>query len=104
MPADHSSLLSSYAAPDRVAHRLARVRRDVGGALVARAFARFASIGRLSKKAQPAAHGVELVRDVAYLDDGRREHTLDVYRPRDADNAPVVLYLHGGAFRSLSKD
>lgn len=31
--------------------------------------------------------------------------TLDVYRPRNASSPlPVVMYVHGGAFRALSKD
>ncbi len=57
--------------------------------------------------AQPARYGVERVRDVAYASGGAVAHTLDVYRPtRQAPGRalPVVLYLHGGGFRVLSKD
>jgi acetyl esterase len=53
--------------------------------------------------ARPETHGVELVRDVPY-GPHRVAHTLDVYRKTGASHAPVVLYLHGGAFRILSKD
>lgn len=53
--------------------------------------------------ARPENHGVEVVRDVPY-GPHRVAHTLDVYRKTGAKNAPVVLYLHGGAFRILSKD
>ena len=63
--------------------------------------------GLLHPSARPERHGVEVLRDIAYLDTGRPEHRLDVYRPRRAsttENVPVVLYVHGGGFRILSKD
>jgi acetyl esterase/lipase len=42
---------------------------------------------------------VERLRDIAYWDDTARRHRLDVYRPRrPVDRAPVLLYLHGGAW------
>jgi acetyl esterase len=50
---------------------------------------------------------VERLPDVPYLDTARAHHTLDVYRPvhRGGQGAlPVVLYVHGGGFRILSKD
>lgn len=53
--------------------------------------------------AKPEVHGVEILRDLSY---GPHPvaHRLDVYRKPGVENAPVVLYLHGGAFRILSKD
>jgi len=41
--------------------------------------------------------GVTVVRDVAYGADPRQR--FDVYIPRGARNAPVVLMVHGGAWR-----
>ena len=42
---------------------------------------------------------VEKVKDIAYIDDGRRAHRLDVYRPRDhRSDCPVLVYVHGGAW------
>ena len=41
--------------------------------------------------------GVTVVRDVAYGADPRQR--FDVYVPRGARNAPVVLMVHGGAWR-----
>ncbi|HEY4222716.1 MAG TPA: alpha/beta hydrolase [Myxococcota bacterium] len=81
---------------------LVHMRRRVGARLVARAFERAAQIGGLARQAKPEHHGLERIKDVAY--GARPEHLLDVYRPRDADNAPVVFYVHGGAFASLSKN
>jgi acetyl esterase len=42
---------------------------------------------------------------VPYVDGGAREQVLDVYRPHGGTGPwPVVLYIHGGGFRILSKD
>jgi acetyl esterase len=55
--------------------------------------------------ARLSRHGVEVIRNVAYRGTGRGEHLLDVYRPINASGPlPVVLYVHGGGFRILSKD
>jgi len=54
----------------------------------------------------PALYGVRVVRDVRYGDARVPEHTLDIYLP-DAPvrgPMPIVLYVHGGAFRLLSKE
>ncbi len=62
-------------------------------------------LGRMHPRAQPAAHGVEVLRDVPYRAAGRAFERLDVYRPIERRGlAPAVLYLHGGGFRILSKD
>jgi acetyl esterase len=64
------------------------------------------SQARLLPTARPERHGVERIEDVAYLDPAAGPyHTLDVYRPlRRQGPLPVVLYVHGGGFRILSKD
>ena len=45
--------------------------------------------------------GVTIVRDVAYGTD--RKQRFDVYKPKGARNAPVVLMVHGGAWRTGDK-
>lgn len=71
---------------------------DVGLRALARA-------ALLHPQAKPAVHGVERISDVAYRDGGDRAHLLDVYRPVEQSSPrPVLLYLHGGGFRILSKD
>ncbi len=96
----------------RLQNSLAQARM-VGGRLVVDAFFEGASrLARLHPQAKPEAHRVEVIRDVPYQSTGLREHLLDVWRPMQ-DSAgppgptgpmPIVLYVHGGGFRILSKD
>lgn len=62
-------------------------------------------LGRLHPDSDPARHGLEVVRDIPYLDDGQVAHRLDVWRPIERRGPlPSVLYLHGGGFHILSKE
>jgi acetyl esterase len=55
--------------------------------------------------ARPSRYGLERIRDVDYVGSGDVHHRLDVYRPRAREGLlPAVMYVHGGAFRMLSKD
>jgi len=80
--------------------------RRRAGTLVLDSFFRGASaLGRLHPRADPARHQVEVLADLPYLDDGDPDHRLDLYRPTTGDGPwPVVLYVHGGGFRVLSKE
>lgn len=86
--------------------RLEHLRRAVG-ARVAQGFFEGASrLGRLHPRARPEAHGVEVIRDVAY-DPAHPARRLDVWRPRAVtagESLPALLYVHGGGFRILSKE
>jgi len=89
--------MSSPSLLGRVRSRAGRIVTDAVWATLART--------RHLPRAQPARHGVERIPDVPYLDTARAHHTLDVYRPiRRQGPLPVVLYVHGGGFRILSKD
>jgi acetyl esterase/lipase len=46
------------------------------------------------------SRAVQATRNIDYWGDGRRRHRLDVYRSRLAppDRAPVMVYVHGGAW------
>ena len=49
--------------------------------------------------------GVRVERNLPYHHDGKRAHRLDVYRPEaEAAELPVVVYIHGGGFQTLSKN
>ncbi len=90
------------------------VRLAVGSRIAEGFFNGTARFAGLHPKARPARHGVEVLRDIPYVGDGKKEHLLDVYRPagdrgagasRDPEGLrPVVLYVHGGGFRILSKE
>lgn len=83
-----------------------RLRRRAGQIVVDGFFHGAARLGQLHPLARPDRHGVEVLRDIAYAEDsGRTEHRLDIYRPRERRGSlPIVLYVHGGGFRMLSKD
>jgi len=88
--------------PGRALLRAVRVR--AGRALADGAWRVLAQTGRLPA-ARPERHGVERLANLAYTDTGLAAHTLDVYRPAQRTGPlPVVLYVHGGGFRVLSKD
>lgn len=79
-------------------------RRAVGAAVADGFFRAISRAGRLHPLADPARHGVTVTRDVPYRGSPLREHHLDVYRPPGEGPFPVLLYLHGGGFRILSKE
>lgn len=76
-----------------------------GAAVVDAFFQSLSAAGGSLPMAQPKRHGVEVLRDIPYLDDGKKEHLLDIYRPlKSTGPLPVIFYVHGGGFRILSKD
>ncbi len=89
-----------------MSQRLLHLRRRAGAALVDGFFRGASRLGRLHPLADPARHGVEVLRDRAYGDAAHPVRRLDVYRPAQptASLRPAVLYVHGGGFRILSKD
>lgn len=84
---------------------LGHLRARAGRTFTDAAWAVLAHAGQRLPNARPERHGVERVVDVPYLDTDRAHHMLDVYRPATRVGLlPVVLYIHGGGFRILSKD
>jgi acetyl esterase len=82
-----------------------RLRRRAGAAVIDGFFRGVARLGAMHPKARPERHGVVVERDIEYRTGGGSEHRLDVYRPKHASGPlPIVLYVHGGGFRILSKD
>jgi acetyl esterase/lipase len=43
-------------------------------------------------------------RDLAYVTDGHERQKLDLYVPKDGADLPLIIYIHGGAFRAGSKE
>jgi acetyl esterase/lipase len=46
---------------------------------------------------------VEVVRDVEYARVGEQRLALDLYRPKGVEKPPLVVWVHGGAWRSGSR-
>lgn len=87
--------------PQRVGDQL---RRRVGAFLVDNGFRGLSRLGKLFPSSRPERHRVRVIEDVAYAPSGSRDHLLDIYRPEGPGPHPVLLYIHGGGFRILSKD
>jgi acetyl esterase len=82
-----------------------RLRKRLGRVAFDTFFQGSAWLSSLGPWARPQRYDIEVVRDVAYGDSGKVEHRLDIYRPAGPKGRlPVVLYVHGGSFRILSKD
>ena len=48
--------------------------------------------------------GTAVHRDLAYVTNGHERQKLDLYLPRDGKALPLVVLIHGGAFRIGSKE
>jgi acetyl esterase len=82
-----------------------RLRRAAGASVVDNFYRGLAAVGRLDPRNDPEKQGVRVHRDIPYASTGRQAHLLDVFVPTDSLGPhPVVLYVHGGGFRILSKD
>lgn len=80
-------------------------RSRVVGKLIAGALTGIATAARFHPRARPEKHNTHVIRDVAYRTTGDHAHKLDVYVPTRGEGPfPCVLYIHGGAFRILSKE
>ncbi len=46
----------------------------------------------------------KILRDLAYVTNGHERHKLDLYLPKNATNAPLIVWIHGGAWLEGDKD
>ncbi len=93
----------------RPARIVTHLRRRAGAALIDNFFRGISAAGKMSPRARQELARLKIDRDIAYQGTGHPDHQLDVYRLRELANEPpgslpVVMYVHGGGFRILSKD
>lgn len=48
--------------------------------------------------------GARVIKDIAYVIDGHARQKLDLYLPAKGNNFPLIVWIHGGAWREGSKD
>jgi len=48
--------------------------------------------------------GTTVLRDIPYVSNGQAQQKLDLYLPKDGKNLPLIINIHGGAFRAGSKE
>jgi len=58
----------------------------------------------MSHSADALPAGIVLHRDLAYVSGGHERQKLDLYLPRAAGPLPLIVWIHGGAFRMGSKE
>ena len=64
----------------------------------------FLSRWALPQRSQPKLPaGVRVERDIAYVTDGHERQKLDLYLPKASGPLPLIINIHGGAFRMGSK-
>ena len=57
------------------------------------------------KWSPPLPEGVRLLQDLQYVEGGHERNRLDLYLPEKAeDRLPLVVWIHGGAWRGGSKE
>ena len=52
----------------------------------------------------PLPEGARVFRDLEYVPGGHERQKLDLYLPKDGRDLPLIVWVHGGAFRAGSKD
>lgn len=56
-----------------------------------------------SRQPQPP-EGTTVHRDLAYVSGGHERQRLDLYLPNNGTNLPLIINIHGGAFKAGSKE
>jgi acetyl esterase/lipase len=70
-------------------------------------FATVALFAGSARAEESKTYEVKVVKDIAYYDGAdadKVKHKLDLYLPKDKENYPVLLFVHGGAWVHGDKD
>jgi acetyl esterase/lipase len=52
----------------------------------------------------PLPEGARVIKDAQYVPGGHERQKLDLYLPRDGQNWPLVVWIHGGAWQGGNKE
>lgn len=55
-------------------------------------------------QSKPSTEEFQVFRDLSYGKNGNASQKLDLYLPKQGKNMPLIIYIHGGAFMSGSKE
>ena len=58
---------------------------------------------RRAAESMKVPEGVKVYRDIAYVADGHERQKLDLYIPDEGENLPLIIWIHGGAWRGGDK-
>lgn len=58
---------------------------------------------RRASESMKVPEGVTVYRDIAYVADGHERQKLDLYVPDTGENLPLIIWIHGGAWRGGDK-
>ena len=58
---------------------------------------------RGAAEAMKVPEGITVYRDLAYVTDGHERQKLDLYVPETGENLPLIIWIHGGAWRGGDK-
>ena len=58
---------------------------------------------RSAAEVMKAPEGVRVYQDLAYVTDGHERQKLDLYVPDTGENLPLIIWIHGGAWRGGDK-
>lgn len=76
-----------------------------GAAWLAAVLTTLAQPGRPARPGIPfLPEGAVVLRDLAYVPGGHDRQKLDLYLPGTGTNLPLIVHIHGGAFRAGSKE
>jgi acetyl esterase/lipase len=59
---------------------------------------------RALRKLPEMPEGTTAYRDLAYVTNGHQRQKLDLYVPPEGQRLPLIIWVHGGAFRAGSKE
>jgi acetyl esterase/lipase len=92
--------VSGWRAKNVVAAALADVRADDFAVPPVAATPGWGPFWRVTRAIPLRGRSVEITKNVDYWGDGLRRHRLDIYRARSTavEGAPVMVYIHGGAW------